>query len=57
MKNIWVLPHAPWYKNVQVQKKTNQNGERLWALNFNKEEEEIPYPNPPPTTSQTYYVS
>jgi hypothetical protein len=21
------------------------------------EEEEIPYPNPPPTTSQTYYAS
>ncbi len=35
-EEIWVLPHAPWYKNVQVQKKTNQNGECLWTFNFNK---------------------
>jgi hypothetical protein len=50
---------------VQVQEKTNQNGECIWAFHFVKEEENIRYPNPLPppnittitTTATTTHLS
>jgi hypothetical protein len=40
-KKIWVLPCAPWYKNVQVKKKVKMVS--VYGLSIVlREEEEIP---------------
>jgi hypothetical protein len=57
-EKIWLSPHAPWYKNTQVQKKLTKVMNLLQALSFNKggrrkEEEEIPSPSPPSITTTT----
>lgn len=50
LEKIWVLPHASWYKNVQVQKKLSKMMNVYKLIVSIREEEEITYPSPPPTT-------
>jgi hypothetical protein len=56
-EKIWCCPMHHGTKMCKFKKKLIKMVNIYELLLSIREEEEIPYPNPPSTTSQTYYVS